>query len=107
MTFSAIGNDNTCIWGSMAGDDNGAMLVDMAAEALKKEILETVKEHGMLPEEYMGCRISWNSSDESVITPGGQVLNPAEKKKVDLTALITAMDTSTEKTYHVTVKPLL
>ena len=58
MTFSAIGNDNTCIWGSMAGDDNGAVLVDMAAEALKKEILEAVKEHGTLPEEYMGCRIS-------------------------------------------------
>ena len=106
MTFSAIGNDNTCIWGSMAGDDNGAMLVDMAAEALKKEILEAVKEHGTLPEEYMGCRISWSSSDESVITPGGQVLNPEEKKKVDLTALITAMDTSAEKTYHVTVKPV-
>ncbi len=105
MTFSAIGDDNTCIWGSMTGSDNGSMLAGMAAESLKKVILEAVKGHGKLPEEYMGCGISWKSSDESAVTSDGQVLSPREKIKVDLTAVITSGDVSIENTYHVTVKP--
>ena len=105
MTFSAIGDDNTCIWGSMTGSDNGSMLAGMAAESLNKVILEAVKGHGKLPEEYMGCGISWKSSDESAVTSDGQVLSPREKIKVDLTAVITSGDVSIENTYHVTVKP--
>ena len=105
MTFSAIGDDNTCIWGSMTGSDDGSMLAGMAAESLKKVILEAVKGHGKLPEEYMGCGISWKSSDESAVTSDGQVLSSREKIKVDLTAVITSGDVSIENTYHVTVKP--
>ena len=104
MTFSAIGDDNTCIWGSMAGENNGEMMVGMAEDALKKIILETVKSHGTLPDTVSGCAVSWSSSDESVITADGTILTPPEKTKVDLTAVITSGDAVLEHTYHVTVK---
>ena len=105
LTFTAIGDDNTCIWGSMADTSDGEMLTGMAAEALKKVIVETVRAHGTLPAEYMGCTIEWISSDESAVTPEGEVLVPEEKKKADLTAKITCGDTVLERTYHVTVRP--
>lgn len=105
MTFSAIGDDNTCIWGSMAGEDNGEMYTSMTAASLKKVIIDTVKVHGTLPDELMNCAIEWISADESVITNDGQILAPQEKTKVDLTAVITSGDTVLEETYHVTVKP--
>ena len=105
MTFTAIGDDNTCIWGSMAGEDNGEMYAGMALDSLKKVIIDTVKEHGTLPKELMNCTIEWKSADESVITSDGQVLTPSEKTKVDLTAVVTSGDTVLEETYHVTVKP--
>ena len=105
MTFTAIGDDNTCIWGSMAGEDNGEMYAGMALDSLKKVIIDTVKEHGTLPGELMNCTIEWKSADENVITSEGQVLTPSEKTKVDLTAVVTSGDTVLEETYHVTVKP--
>ncbi len=105
MTFTAVGDNNTCIWGSMAGEENGEMFTSMAAESLKKVILETAKAHGTLPAEFMDCSIEWKSADESVITADGEILAPAEKVKVDLTAVITFGDSVREETYHVTVKP--
>ena len=105
MTFSAIGDDNTCIWGSMADEADGSMLTGMASESLKKVIIDTVKAHGTLPTSFMGCEISWTSSDPSVITDKGEVIAPSEKTKVDLTAKITGGDSSVEETYHVTVRP--
>ena len=105
MTFSAIGENNTCIWGSMTDENNTEMLAGMAEESLKKIILDTVKSFGELPSEVMGCQVSWASSDESVITAQGKVNAPAEKTKVELTATITNGDTVIEHTYNVTVKP--
>ena len=63
------------------------------------------KSYGTLPEEVMGCSVEWNSSDESVITASGKVAAPPEKKKVELTAVITNGDTVLEHTYNVTVRP--
>ena len=105
MTFTAVGDNNTCIWGSMAGEDNGDMFTSMAAQSLKKVIIETVKSHGTLPGEYMDCDIEWKSADESVISASGEILHPSEKVKVDLTAVISCGDSTLEETYHVTVKP--
>ncbi len=105
MTFSAIGDNNTCVWGSMAGEDSGEMFTSMAIGSLKKIILDAVKDHGTLPSELMGCTIEWKSADESVITSDGQIQTPAEKVKVDLTAVVTCGDATQEETYHVTVKP--
>ena len=105
MTFSAIGTDNTCIWGSMADADDTSMIAGMAEDALKKIILDTVKEYGTLPDELMGCELKWSSSDEKVITAEGKVNAPAQKTKVELTASIINGDTVLEHTYNVTVKP--
>lgn len=105
MTFTCVGNDNTCIWGSMTGEMDGEMLTGMAAESLKKAIIEASKEHTGLPSEYMNCQIEWKSSDESIITPEGKINAPSEKTKVELTAIITAGDTVLERTYNVTVRP--
>ena len=60
---------------------------------------------GTLPAEYMGCTIEWVSSDEAVITNDGQIISPAEKTKVELTAKITSGEFTMERTYNVTVKP--
>ena len=81
------------------------MLAGMAEESLKKIILDTVKEFGQLPSEAMGCQVTWKCSDESVITSEGQVIAPAEKTKVELTATITKGETVIEHTYNVAVKP--
>ena len=105
MTFTAIGDDNTEIWGSKADDAGGEMVAGMAAESLKKVILDTVKTHGTLPAEFMGCTITWESSDESVISSDGAVHAPGEKQKVELHATITCGGDAVEETYKVTVKP--
>ena len=105
MTFTAIGSDNTCIWGSKAEAADAELLTGIVAESLKKVILETAKAHGQLPDEMNGCTITWKSADEAVITNEGLILSPAEKSKVDLTAVISCQDTVLERTYHVTVKP--
>ena len=105
MTFTAIGNDNTCIWGSMADADNEEMITGMAADALKKAVWDAAKVHGQLPDTFMGCRITWVSGNEEVITNDGQIMVPAEKVKVELTAQITYGETSEERTFNVPVKP--
>ena len=105
MTFTAIGDDNTCVWGSAADTAGGEMVAGMAAESLKKVIVNAVKEHGALPSEFMGCRISWTCSDENLLSQDGQILAPEEKTKVELTALIQSGETSLERSYNVTVKP--
>ncbi len=105
MTFSCVGDDNTCIWGSSAADMDAETLAEIAAEALKKVIRENAKVYETLPVEFNGCQISWQSSDESVISADGRIREPAEKTKVKLTAVITCGDAVLERTYNVTVRP--
>ena len=105
MTFSAIGDDNTCIWGSAADGDNSEMILDSVETDLKKVVFDIAKAHGQLPTEMNGCTLEWKSGDESVITADGQVLVPTEKVKVELTAIITYGDAVRERTYNVPVKP--
>ena len=104
MTFTCLGEDNTCIWGSAMGGAAGEMVANMAAEALKKEVLAAVREYGTLPAEIMGCQVVWHSPDTSVITEEGKVNPPAEKVKLDLEAEISSGDVTITQTYHVTVK---
>ena len=105
MTFTCIGEDNTCIWGSATSDeDGGEMMAEAAAEALKKEIMQTVKAYGTLPKEFMGCEVKWHSSDPSVITEDGEVKKPEEKVPVDLEAEITSGNVTVSRNYHVNVK---
>ncbi len=106
MTFTCIGEDNTCVWGSAASEEEGGqMAVETAAEALKKEILKAVKAHDMLPSQILDCEVAWHSPDQDVITDEGQVLVPSETVKLDLEATITSGGTEISRTYHVTVRP--
>jgi hypothetical protein len=53
----------------------------------------------------MGCELTWTCSDENLLSADGQILAPAEKTKVDLTAVIQSGETSLERSYSVTVRP--
>ena len=101
---AAIGDDNTCIWGSFSDGDHSDMAIGMAQEALKKEILETVRNYGQLPSESMGCTITWFSTEPDIIGEDGQVNVPAEDTKMVLTATITSGETSQDVEYKVTVR---
>ena len=105
MTFSAMGDNNACIWGSMADTSDGELMAGMAADSLKKVILEASKSYEPLPAEYMGCTITWESSDQNVISEDGTITAPEEKTKVELTAHLTFGETKLDKTYNVTVRP--
>ena len=104
MTFALIGDDNTTIWGSETEEGGGSMALETAAEELKKEIMAAVKSYGTLPSEFMGCTITWNSPDETVITNEGVVLPQTENKKVALEATLESGGGSLTRIYNVTVK---
>lgn len=104
MTFSAIGIDNTSIWGSMIDMEDDEMVAGMAAVAADQMIPKATKENLSLPTEIMGAAVSWISSDESVITSDGGVTPQPEDVRVELTAEITRGNVSKTQTYKVTVR---
>lgn len=104
MTFTAMGNDNTCIWGSMADMENTEMVADMALLALNQMIPSATKENLELPTQLMGADISWTSSDPSLISEDGQVTPQEEDSRAELTAAITSGETSITQTYKITVR---
>lgn len=104
MTFSAIGNDNTSIWGSMVDMENTEMVAGMAAVAAGQLIPKATTENLNLPTEIMGADVTWTSADESVISSDGTVTAQAEDVRVELTADITCGDVSKTQTYKVTVR---
>lgn len=104
MTFAAIGNDNTCIWGSKIDMEDSAMVADMAAVALGQLLPESTKENVELPSELMGAQVSWTSSDPAVISETGVVTPQEEDSRVVLTAQVSCGDTTLEKTYKVAVR---
>ena len=105
MTFTAVGDDNTCIWGSRIDPENHEMVAQMAANAIAQMIPKIPEEDLDLPAELMGCQIAWSSSDESVVSTDGKITVPAEKTKVELTAVITNGDAEVTQTYKVMVRP--
>ncbi len=104
MTFSAVGNDNTCIWGSMIDMGNTEMVTDMAAVALGQMIPAASKENIELPASVMGADVTWSTSDASVISETGEVTPQAEDVRVELTAQVSCGDTTQEAVYKVTVR---
>lgn len=106
MTFTAIGNDNTSIWGSMIDMNNTQMLTDMAAISLGQTIPSATKESFELPANVMGADVAWSTSDASVISETGEVVPQEEDVRVELTAVITSGDTSVTQSYKVTVRGL-
>ena len=107
MTFTALGDNNQCIWGSkLELDDYEA--TKYAGRYLENSILEKTKENFNLPKEgKSGTKISWSSSDESVMTSEGLITRADEDKKVILTATITKGEVLTTKEFEITVIGLL
>ena len=106
MTFSAIGNDNKSIWGSMINMEDTAMVADMAAVALGQMIPTSTKESFELPTEVMGAQVTWASSDPTVIRETGEVTPQQEDVRVELTAQVTCGETTVEKSCKVAVRGL-
>ncbi len=106
MTFSAIGNNNKSIWGSMleASDEKTAEVI-----ASRITVPAATREKITLPAELSGAKISWTSSNEDVISTQGEVKSQQTEQEITLTATI-AYGTATKKQdfkVKVFAKPLL
>lgn len=106
MTFSAIGNNNKSIWGSMleASDEKTAEVI-----ASRITVPAATREKITLPAELSGAKISWTSSNEDVIPAQGEVKSQQTEQEITLTATI-AYGTATKKQdfkVKVFAKPLL
>lgn len=104
MTFTAIGTDNTSIWGSMVDMDDPEMVVGMAGVSISQMMPRATKENLDLPTSVMGAEIVWTSEDESVIAADGTVTPQTEDIRVKLTASITCGEASLSETYKVIVR---
>ena len=104
MTFTAIGTDNTSIWGSMIDMTDNAMVAGMAAVSVGQLIPNAIQENLELPSSVMGADIVWSSSDETVLAADGTVTIPEEDTRVKLTAEITCGEASVSETYKITVR---
>ena len=106
MTFSAIGNNNKSVWGSMleASDEKTAEVI-----ASRITVPAATREKITLPAELSGAKISWTSSNEDVISTQGEVKSQQTEQEITLTATI-AYGTATKKQdfkVKVFAKPLL
>lgn len=104
MTFTAIGDDNSCIWGSGVDLTDDNMAVNMAAISIGQQIPRFVEEDLDLPTQWMGAQICWESSEESVITSEGKVTKPEKDTRVDLIAVIKKGDAEITQKYKVKVR---
>ena len=107
MTFTALGNNNQCVWGSkLELDDYEA--TKYAGRYLENMILGETKGNLNLPKDgASSTKISWSSSDENIITNEGVISRGDEDRKVILTATITKGEAVTTKEFKITVIGLL
>lgn len=103
MTFSAFGNDNTSVWGSMMPDSDENR-VNAAAASLDTYIPSATAESITLPTSVMGAEITWSSSNSSVLDENGNVQPPQEETVVTLTATVSFGTASVSKEYNITVR---
>lgn len=106
MTFTAIGNNNKSVWGSMleASDEKVAEVI-----AARIALPDSAREDIALPSELSGAQITWTSSDEAVISAKGEVKSQSETKEITLTAAVSYGKAVKTKAFKVTVyaKPLM
>lgn len=106
MTFTAIGNNNHSIWGSMldASDEKVAEVI-----ASRITVPEATREKITLPAQISGAKISWTSSDPDVISAEGEVKSQSTEQNVTLTAAITYGTATKTQDFKVKVyaKPLM
>ena len=100
MTFTAIGNDNQCVWGSEL-QVSDKMMVDLVASKLM--IPQTARENITLPTSMSGAKITYKSSNPLVLSNKGVVRSMLSDKKVTLTATIQYGTEKVTKKYDITV----
>ena len=102
MTFSAIGTNNQSIWGSRTYDDN--LAVNFAAYDLETRFPKTASSKITLPSEgNYETKITWTSSNTSIIDITGEVKAPKEETEVTMTAQISKGNSSVRKSFKVMV----
>lgn len=105
MTFSAIGDNNASIWGSMIDMNDNEMLAKHGGNRDRPDDPAATRENLELPTSVLGADVTWTTSDASVISETGAVTPQAEEDaRAKLTATITYGDTTIEEAYKVTVR---
>ena len=104
MTFTAVGSNNECIWGSKLDlKDNEA--VEYAAGTLESKIPSSTKTNIALPTTAAyDTTISWYSNSPGVLNSQGIVNRTQKDEKVTLTAKISKGKEVYTKTFNVLVK---
>lgn len=105
MTFTTIGDNNQCIWGSKL-DLTDDLTISLAEGKVKTSLPGNTNEDIQLLSEAKGATITWKSSNEAVLSSEGKVTRGKEDVKVTLTASIKAGDTTKEFNYDVVVNGL-
>lgn len=104
MTFSAIGDNNTSIWGSMIDMEDEEMVAAMAATYIKQTLPSAISESIELPVTVMGADVVWSSEDASVLSETGEVTPQEEDTRVVLTADITVGSVTVSQSVKIKVR---
>lgn len=106
MTFTAIGNNNESIWGSMleASDEKVADVI-----ASKIIVPSASRVDLTLAKSISGAEVTWTSNKPDVISADGKVTSKASDEEVTLTAAVKYGTATKTKDFKVTVygKPSL
>jgi len=103
MTFTAIGSDNSCIWGSMADMEDPELVAGIASVMLSGLLPTSTSESIDLPTEVLGASVTWTSAKPEIASDSGEVTPQEKLVKVTLTAEITYEDVSVTEDYTVVV----
>ena len=104
MTFTAVGSNNECIWGSKL-DLKDSEAVKYAANALENKIPTSTKTNITLPTTgAYDTIISWYSNSPSILSNKGIVNRTKNDENITLTAKISKGKESYTKTFNVLVK---
>jgi len=94
MTFSAVGTNNICIWGSKVLSPVKSEVDAQATDAVAVNIAASVTDDFYLPTYgAYGSRITWVSSDENVIVVNGRMA-VVNRRLTDTSAALTATITN-------------
>ncbi|RKL67427.1 arabinanase [Salipaludibacillus neizhouensis] len=109
MTFTAMSQEGVTVWGSKMLDKTDEEIVEDVANDLSLGDIDNVISNVTLPVEgTRNSEITWETSDETVVTDSGEINRPgvdAEFATATLTATITKGDVSETKSFELTVLP--
>lgn len=101
ITFALVGNNNETVWGSKL-NLNDEKIVDLALEQLSLPN-KTIKNLDLPTVGRNDAKISWQSSDPTVITNDGVVTRAEQNKTATLTAAVSIGEVLKTKEFIVTV----